>query len=245
MEKQISLSISALIILSVFIYFFIYLFSKRRYENLEYKIKQYVPSGGGVLSRFYEKVYRFFGGYIEWLTLPFEKIENPTLLTFLGLFFGVISGVFFGLSLTSVATFFIILCGVLDLADGKIARKIGKVSKSGAFLDSVSDRITEISMFIGLSVGLLKEFFLVPIIAMSLSFLVSYVRARGEGLGLCVKGGIMRRQERLVILGIFSLIDGVFALEGKLVFAGVCVIAFGSLVTALMRIIEVVQAVNK
>jgi len=103
-----------------------------------------------------------------------------------------------------------LLGGSLDLLDGALARLTGRVSSFGALLDSVLDRLGEASLFVGLAVyGLragfspayLQFFILVVLLALILSQTVSYLRARGEGLGAVTTSGLMTRPERVVLLG--------------------------------------------
>lgn len=101
---------------------------------------------------------------------------------------------------------FLIISGFFDLVDGCVARITKKTSKRGAFLDSIYDKISESIVFIGIAVGTLAN----PItcmIAISLSLLVSYVRARSESLGIPLQGiGIGERAERLLILALIGML---------------------------------------
>ena len=87
----------------------------------------------------------------------------------------------------------------------------------GAFLDSVFDRLGESALFVGLAVFFLRQgltdtqvmwFILILLFALVFSQSVSYLRARGEGLGVFTKSGLMTRAERVVILGIGLVVDG-------------------------------------
>ena len=96
------------------------------------------------------------------------------------------------------------LCsGACDFLDGRLARITGKSSASGAALDSILDRYSEAAMLIGLAWYYRESWVLLPVLAfLAGSFLVPYVRARGEGLGLHLKVGLMQRPERVVVLGV-------------------------------------------
>ena len=100
--------------------------------------------------------------------------------------------------------------GVLDLFDGALARMTGQDSPFGALLDSVFDRLGEAALFVGLGVYALRGdhsddyrawFIVVLLLALIFSQGVSYLRARGEGLGVFTRAGVMTRTERVVILG--------------------------------------------
>ncbi|MCY4615885.1 MAG: CDP-alcohol phosphatidyltransferase family protein [Chloroflexi bacterium] len=100
----------------------------------------------------------------------------------------------------------------LDFLDGELARTTGKASKAGAMLDSVFDRFSEVVVLFGLLLyelgeGRNEEAALVFAVLAG-SLLVSYVRARAEGLGVALTSGWLRRAERVVLLGV-ALITGV------------------------------------
>ena len=108
-----------------------------------------------------------------------------------------------------------LLGGGLDLLDGALARLTGRVTPFGALLDSVLDRLGEASLFVGLAVYSLRAgfsdryllfFIIVLLLALILSQTVSYLRARGEGLGVATRAGLMTRPERVVLLGMGLII---------------------------------------
>ena len=107
----------------------------------------------------------------------------------------------------------------LDLMDGALARLTGTASPFGALLDSVFDRLGEAALFVGLAFyairgGASESFLPIFIIALFLALIfsqgVSYLRARGEGLGVFTRAGVMTRTERVILLGIGLLIDQIF-----------------------------------
>lgn len=109
----------------------------------------------------------------------------------------------------------ILFAGLFDMLDGQVAR-IGKMSSSfGAFLDSVLDRYSELFMFLGICYYLVAHHYLVSslfaFIGLIGSMMVSYTRARAEGLGIQVKGGLMQRPERVVLVGTSALLCGLLA----------------------------------
>lgn len=167
--------------------------------------------------------------------LPVVKLLNrigitPNILTFLGVI------------LVSIASFYIyngdffkggilLLIGNLcDALDGTLARRFNLVSKFGAFLDSLIDRISDFLPLIALGLYYRENEYilLLSIFAVLFSFLVSYSRARAEGLGIDCKVGAMERAERSAILIIAFITD--FAVMGLLI------IAFGAAVTTLQRV---------
>jgi phosphatidylglycerophosphate synthase len=109
----------------------------------------------------------------------------------------------------------ILFAGVFDMLDGQVAR-IGKMSsKFGAFYDSVLDRYSEMFMFLGICYYLVSHHYflssLFAFIALIGSVMVSYTRARAEGLGIECKGGLMQRPERVVIIGVAALACGILS----------------------------------
>ena len=107
--------------------------------------------------------------------------------------------------------------GILDLFDGALARLTGKASPFGALLDSVFDRLGEAALFVGLGLYYLLADLSLPQLMLSMLAVllglvfsqgVSYLRARGEGLGAFTRSGIMTRTERVAILGVGLIAEG-------------------------------------
>jgi len=110
----------------------------------------------------------------------------------------------------------ILFAGLFDMLDGQVARLGNMKSTFGALYDSVLDRYSELVMFLGICYYLVAHhYFLSSIfafIALIGSMMVSYVRARAEGLGVEIKGGLMQRPERVVTIGLFAMLCGVISL---------------------------------
>lgn len=107
----------------------------------------------------------------------------------------------------------ILFAGLFDMLDGQVAR-LGKMSSSfGALLDSVLDRYSELFMFLGICYYLISQHYfissLLAFIGLVGSMMVSYTRARAEGLGIECKGGLMQRPERIVLVGTSALACGI------------------------------------
>ncbi len=109
----------------------------------------------------------------------------------------------------------LLLAGVFDMLDGQLARKTNQMTKFGALFDSVIDRYSEMVMFFGIAYYLVSyHYFLSGVfafIAMIGSIMVSYVRARAEGLGEDCSIGIMQRPERVLTIGITAILYGVIS----------------------------------
>ena len=107
--------------------------------------------------------------------------------------------------------------GGLDMFDGALARMSGRATPFGALLDSVFDRLGEAALFVGLAFyaihagftpGFQTFYLIIIILALVFSQGVSYLRARGEGLGAFTRDGLMTRAERVPVLGISLAVDG-------------------------------------
>jgi len=176
------------------------------------------------------------------------RAVNPNLFTTLGFLVSIISAALFVMGYPRWGGALVLLSGTFDIMDGKLARATNRVTKFGALYDSTLDRYAEVVVFFGLAyffdrghIDFLKEldsrWRMVAVIAVSValggSMMVSYVRARAEGLGLQCKVGIMQRPERIVLLGIGALIHEVVLL------IAVGLIAVLSNFTAFQRLMHV------
>ncbi len=107
----------------------------------------------------------------------------------------------------------ILFAGLFDMIDGRLARVGNMSSRFGALYDSVLDRYSELFMFFGICYYLVAHhYFLSSIfafIALIGSMMVSYVRARAEGLNIECKGGLMQRPERILTIGVSGVVCGV------------------------------------
>jgi len=98
----------------------------------------------------------------------------------------------------------------LDALDGPLARRQGTASDRGAFLDTMSDRLGEIAVWVGLSVYLRSEprLLILCVVALAFSLLVPYVRAKAELFDLEGMGGWMGRAERMILILVGTMIVG-------------------------------------
>jgi CDP-diacylglycerol--glycerol-3-phosphate 3-phosphatidyltransferase len=135
---------------------------------------------------------------------------HPNHFTILGLFISIIGAIFYAKHDIRMGGLFILLGGMADVIDGKVARKTGLSSNFGALLDSSLDRYSEVFMFLGTAIYFVQKDHpitsIMVFLAMGGSTMVSYVRARAESLGYECKVGIMQRPERVVYVGFSSLI---------------------------------------
>ncbi len=171
---------------------------------------------------------------------------TPDALTLIGFAITTTGAVLVALQHWTIGGIVVFIGGAFDMFDGTLARATGRVSRWGAFLDSVFDRGGEAIVYIGIVFGAaVEEHTRVPILATSAlaaAFMVSYVRARAEGLGFSPgKGmaavGLMPREIRLVILSIglvFADAPNIKPLEPTL-----AIIAIGATLTVIQRILDV------
>ncbi len=153
---------------------------------------------------------------------------TPDALTLIGFAITVVGAVLLSQQLWLVGGLVVFLGGVFDMFDGTLARATGQVSKLGAFMDSVFDRWGESIVYVGIVIGGLGiwgqpqsevGFVLAPALAalaMGSAFMVSYVRAKAEGLGFATGSGmaavgVMPREVRLVILCLGLIVGGLIA----------------------------------
>lgn len=110
--------------------------------------------------------------------------------------------------------FTILIAGLFDMMDGRLARIANLSSSFGAFYDSVMDRYSELLMFFGICFYLIsQDYFLSSLfafIALIGSIMVSYIRARAEGIGVDCSVGMMQRPARVVIIGASAMFCGIF-----------------------------------
>ncbi|NIS82081.1 MAG: hypothetical protein GTO14_18165, partial [Anaerolineales bacterium] len=157
---------------------------------------------------------------------------TPNAVTLTGLFGNFIGALFLARGSFFVGGVILLLMGPMDALDGAMARLRSESSKFGALVDSVSDRYSELIIFAGLLYYYLQHsdwFWAVLVFfAASGSYMVSYVRARAEGLGYHAKGGLLTRAERFIVL--------VPSIIFQYPEVGIAIIALLANVTALHRV---------
>lgn len=133
---------------------------------------------------------------------------SPNAWTAVGLAFAAGAAIAYGWNFEYaliVGGILLLISGFFDIVDGQVARVTGKASKRGAFLDSVSDKVAEAAIFLGIMIGGAADPAMILVAAM-LSLLVSYSRARSESLGVNLGGvGIGERAERLIVLALVGM----------------------------------------
>ena len=132
---------------------------------------------------------------------------SPDTLSVTGFLITLIIGYFYARGELVLGGIFILVSGLFDAIDGEVARATGKSSRKGALLDSSIDRVSEFFIFGGLLYYFRANTYAFVILYLSLVFsiLVSYMRARGEGLGYSASSGLMDRSGRMIYLFFASL----------------------------------------
>lgn len=167
---------------------------------------------------------------------------SPDALTVLGFLFncGVAYVLSWGPAWWGWGALLLVLASIFDAFDGAVARLTGRVTRFGAFLDSTLDRMSEAAIYLGLLywyITTTPPHTLEPVlIYLSIvgALLVSYTRARAEGLGLEMKEGWFTRLERIVVLVVGLALSNTLDQVMQLV---LFLLALGTLVTALQRIL--------
>src|SRR5690242_17064340 len=175
---------------------------------------------------------------------------RPNVITTIGTLIVVASAAAFAVGWVRWAGFLLLFSGVFDMVDGRVARRGDMTTTFGAFYDSTLDRVGEAALFSGIALYFLRGGVAADrltlavaacLVGLAASLLVSYTRARAEGLGLTAKVGIAQRAERVLLLGVPSMFLGA-GNQGTLLFWIVVVLALATSVTVIQRIVFVARA---
>lgn len=194
----------------------------------------------------------------DWVVGPVVRLlvrrgVNPDAITFTSVVLAAGAAVAFAFGHFGLGGWLYILGGTCDMLDGKVARATRRSSRAGAFIDSTLDRYTEIFVLVGLAWYFRgSPVLLAALLALGGSLMVSYARARGEGLGHSCREGGMQRAERVVYLGVGAVLGRVFEAwypgsdaSRLLVSAALVLIAVSSNVTAVQRMVLIVRALRR
>jgi CDP-diacylglycerol--glycerol-3-phosphate 3-phosphatidyltransferase len=188
----------------------------------------------------------FFGilqPFVDWLI---RIGVRPNTITTIGTALVVVSAVCYGTGAMRWGGLFLLLSGLVDTLDGQVARGSGQATKFGAFYDSTLDRVGDGATFIGIAGYLLTapdvayrvSAVIVCMVSVLGSLLVSYARARAEGLGVDCRVGIAQRAERILLLGVPVLIWGAGP-QALLLEAIVALLTVASYITVVQRFVYV------
>jgi phosphatidylglycerophosphate synthase len=146
----------------------------------------------------------YMARYLVWVIQPIERLlvgrVTPNTITAISLLMCAACGAAAAMGQLGAAVWLFTLAGILDIIDGRLARLQNKCTESGALFDSVSDRWGELFVFTGYAWYMRDSIWLLAVMgAMCGSMMVSYTRARAEGLKVELSGGMMQRAERIFV----------------------------------------------
>jgi CDP-diacylglycerol--glycerol-3-phosphate 3-phosphatidyltransferase len=177
-----------------------------------------------------------FKGVLDPIGAFFNRLGiYPNTMTLLGLVGNIIGAVLIALGYLTVGGIVVLVMGIVDTLDGTMARLRGMPSEFGAFVDSVTDRYSELFIFGGLLYYFLQKGDWLSVLAIYMAasgaVLVSYIRARAASVGMETKVGFMSRFERYLVLAPTLILT--------IPMVGVWIIAIVANITALQRIFDV------
>ena len=191
--------------------------------------------------------YGLRGSVTRWFERPAVSLLvalkfTPSAATIVGLAISVVAAYFISEGEFLIGGILVLVGSAFDLLDGGIARATGNVSKRGALMDSVFDRVSELAVLLGFAMyfvsgedeshlGVLLAF-----VAMSGSTMVSYVRARAEGLGAKGTAGFMTRPERVAIVVVCLVLENPMAV--------LWILGVGTPLSAAWRFIDAWRAIE-
>jgi len=173
------------------------------------------------------------------ITVPVVRILSksgitPNALTFINLALNIVAAYVIATGHFLLGGVLVLVAGLFDLLDGALARFTKQTTRFGAILDSVADRISEAAILCGLLIWYIPqeeaslEIVLIFVVLIG-SFLVSYIRARAEGLGWQCQVGLFTRAERVIVLAIGLLINQIFI--------ALCVLVIFVFITVAQRLV--------
>lgn len=174
---------------------------------------------------------------------------TPNMATLLGLLLNTLTAAVLATGSLRIGGALLLFAGLFDMVDGALARVRNQKTTFGAFFDSTLDRISEGVVLLGIILFALMHqpdsaartwLIALAYVAGLGSLMVSYARARAEGLGLNEKGGLMARPERVLLLAAGLIIGGAGWLLGT-----IAILAITSVFTTIQRIVSVWRALSR
>ncbi len=192
-------------------------------------------------------LFRFAGGWAYWATSPLLKLScvlgiSATGLTVIGMCLSMAAGLAAAQAWWGLAGLLLVWSGFCDMLDGELARSTGTARPEGAFLDSTLDRVGETALLLGVAAGMATKLDAVVVAAaLATSLMVSYARARGEGLRVdCPSGGLERPHRLAVFITILLVAAFLEPEQARRAILWACaLVAAGAGVTAAGRILAI------
>ncbi len=179
-------------------------------------------------------------------TTPTAKVLSktgvtPNMLTVMGFLVSVAAGVLIAKGYFLAGGLVVLFAGAFDLLDGPVARATGKTSRFGGFLDSTLDRLSEAAVLAGILAyyAFFEEGTWEPLLAYACfvgSVMVSYLRARAEGLGVKCEVGIFTRAERVIVMSIGLMFGQRYDLAIPIMLGIITVLAFFTVAQRLIHV---------
>ena len=167
---------------------------------------------------------------------------KPNTLTWFALAMSLIAAVTIATNHLFIGGFLVLLSGLLDILDGALARLTNQATRFGALLDSTFDRISDAIILLGLLVLYIRTWgpteIVLIFLALTVSLLTSYVRARAEGLGINCPIGLFTRTERVIILALGLLLSPLYKFS---IFIALLLLVVFGFVTVVQRLVYVWQ----
>lgn len=203
-----------------------------------------VPSRGQKMEEGLRWFSDFFFRPFTWL---FGNLGvSPNVITILGIALAFASGYFLAVKKVPLAAVFWVLSGVFDIIDGYVAKKLDRITVFGSFLDSFSDRLSDAAIGLGLAIYYLRlsegVYVGLGLAILVMTFLISYVRAKAESLGVHCKAGLMARAPRIILLAVGLFFNGLSPWVLKIVVWIMAVLLFETLFERLIEVWRALQA---
>jgi CDP-diacylglycerol--glycerol-3-phosphate 3-phosphatidyltransferase len=167
---------------------------------------------------------------------------KPNTLTWFALAISLIAAGTIATNHLLIGGFLVLLSGVFDILDGALARLTNQATRFGALLDSTFDRISDAVLLLGLLALYISSGYTIEIVliflALIVSLLTSYVRARAEGLGLNCSVGLFTRAERVIILALGLLLNQLYKFS---IFVALVLLVILGFATVVQRVVYVWQ----
>jgi len=157
-----------------------------------------------------------------WVNKIMRPVENfclrigihPNTITLVGFMFNVFVGILYASGHFLWGGWLLLFASSFDFLDGRIARITNQTSVKGGYLDSILDRYIDIIIFAGLATYYRDTFvYYFCLAAIMGTFMVSYTKCKAESMGLKCDVGLMQRPERIVMLGMGSIISSIFQIS--------------------------------
>jgi len=165
---------------------------------------------------------------------------KPNTLTWCALVISLIAAATIATDHLIIGGFLVLISGLFDILDGSLARLTNQSTRFGALLDSTFDRISDAAILLGILVLYAREdnmaVILLIFLALVMSLLTSYVRARAEGIGIGCPVGLFTRTERVIILALGLLLTPLFKFSILIALLLLVVLGF---VTVIQRLVHV------